>query len=46
MNVTGLGTAAVDAIEAVGPELIAVGGAIILLAAVALGIRWIKASFF
>lgn len=46
MNVTGLGTAAVDAIEAVGPELIAVGGAIILLASIALGVRWIKASFF
>lgn len=42
----GLGVAAVDAIEAVGPEIIAVGGAIIALAAIALGIRWIKATFF
>lgn len=42
----GLGESAVTAIEAVGPEIIAVGGAIIGLAAIALGIRWIKATFF
>lgn len=42
----GLGTSAVAAIESVGPEILAVGGAIIALAAIALGVRWIKASFF
>lgn len=42
----GLSTAAVTAIGDVGPEIIAVGGAIIALAAIALGIRWIKATFF
>lgn len=42
----GLGTDAVAAITAVGPEILAVGGAIIALAAIALGIRWIKATFF
>lgn len=42
----GLGTEAVTAIAAVGPEILAVGGAIIALAAIALGVRWIKASFF
>lgn len=42
----GLGTDAVAEIAAVGPEILAVGGAIIALAAIALGIRWIKAAFF
>lgn len=42
----GLGTDAVTNIAAVGPEILAVGGAIIALACIALGIRWIKASFF
>lgn len=42
----GLGTDAVAAIQAVGPEILAVGGAIIALAAIALGVRWIKATFF
>lgn len=42
----GLGTDAVASITEVGPELLAVGGAIIALAAIALGIRWIKAAFF
>jgi len=42
----GLGAGAVTAIEGVGPEMLAVGGAIIALAAIALGISWIKATFF
>lgn len=42
----GLGTDAVAAITAVGPEILLVGGAIIGLAAIALGVRWVKASFF
>lgn len=42
----GLITEATGAISAVEPVLLAVGGAVIALAAVSLGIRWVKASFF
>lgn len=42
----GLGTEAAASVSLVGPEIITVGGAIIGLAAIALGIRWIKATFF
>jgi len=41
-----IGTSAATAIGTVEPVLIVVGGAIIALAAVALGIRWVKATFF
>lgn len=41
-----IGTSAAAAIGTVEPVLIVVGGAIIALAAVALGIRWVKATFF
>lgn len=41
-----IGTSAAASIAAVEPVLIVVGGAIIALAAVALGIRWVKATFF
>lgn len=39
-------TEATAAIAAVEPVLLAVGAAVIALAAVSLGIRWVKASFF
>lgn len=39
-------TDAVAELATVGPALLAVGTAVIGLAAIALGIRWIKASFF
>lgn len=42
----GLGTSAVASVESIGPEILAVGGAIIGIAAIAMGIRWIKATFF
>lgn len=42
----GLGTDAVAAVVSIGPEILAVGGAIIGIAAIAMGIRWIKATFF
>lgn len=41
-----IGTSAAASIATVEPVLIVVGGAIIALAAVALGIRWVKATFF
>ena len=41
-----IGTSAAASIASVEPVLIVVGGAIIALAAVALGIRWVKATFF
>lgn len=41
-----IGTSAAASIGTVEPVLIVVGGAIIALAAVALGIRWVKATFF
>lgn len=41
-----IGTSAAASISSVEPVLIVVGGAIIALAAVALGIRWVKATFF
>ena len=37
---------AVDTVASLQPALMAVGGVIIGLAAVALGIRWVKATFF
>lgn len=43
---TQIGTDAAASIASVEPVLIVVGGAIIALAAVALGIRWVKATFF
>lgn len=43
---TGMGTSAVAAVESIGPEILAVGAAIIGIAAIAMGIRWIKATFF
>lgn len=33
-------------LEAVQGDIVTIGGAIIVLAAVVLGIRWIKAQFF
>lgn len=42
----GLSAEAVTAIGSIGPEILAVGGAIIGIAAIAMGIRWIKATFF
>lgn len=39
-------TNAVTSIEALGPEILAIGGAIIGLAVIAMGIRWVKATFF
>lgn len=33
-------------LEAVQADIVTIGGAIIVLAAVVLGIRWIKAQFF
>lgn len=41
-----LGTAAAATVTSIGPEIIAVGTAIIGIAAVAMGVRWIKATFF
>lgn len=42
----GLGTSAVAAVESIGPEILAVGGAIIGIAAISMAIRWVKATFF
>lgn len=39
-------TSAVTSIEALGPDIVSIGGAIIGLAVIAMGIRWIKATFF
>lgn len=39
-------TAVVTAIEGVGTDIQTIGGAIIVLAAGVLAIRWIKAQFF
>lgn len=38
--------AAVLEVAALSPMIVSIGGAIIALAVVALGIRWIKATFF
>lgn len=35
-----------DQLTAVKADIVTIGGAIIVMAAVALGIRWIKAQFF
>lgn len=43
---SGLTTSAIDTINGLTPVIMAVGGAIIALAAVAMGIRWVKATFF
>lgn len=39
-------TEVTDKITAVQGDIVTIGGAIIVLAAVVLGIRWIKAQFF
>jgi len=39
-------TALVTAVEGVGTDITAVGGAIVLVAAAVMAFRWIKASFF
>lgn len=39
-------TAGTNAIDGVGPAILAVGAGIVGLAGVALAVRWIKASFF
>lgn len=39
-------TKAVTSIEALGPQILSIGGAIIGLAVIAMGVRWLKASFF
>ena len=39
-------TAATTDVAALGPHIISIGSAIIALAVIALGIRWIKATFF
>lgn len=39
-------TAVTTQLEAVQGDIVTIGGAIIVLAAVVLGIRWIKAQFF
>lgn len=44
-----MGTIAADAITTIGEvdtAILAVGAAIVALAAVAMGIRWVKATFF
>lgn len=41
-----IGAASAASVAEVEPVLLAVGGAIIALAAVALAIRWVKATFF
>lgn len=38
--------AAIAQITAVQDDIVTIGGAIIILAAVVLGIRWVKAQFF
>lgn len=43
---SGLTTSAIDTINGLTPVIMSVGGAIIALAAVAMGIRWVKATFF
>lgn len=39
-------TAVTAQIESVQGDIITIGGAIIVLAAVVLGVRWVKAQFF
>lgn len=39
-------TDVVTKIESVGADILTIGGAIIAIAAIVLGIRWIKAQFF
>lgn len=46
MDYSAIITAGTDAVEGVGPAILAVGAAIVALAGVALAVRWIKASFF
>lgn len=43
---TDLITGAVDTIGTVETAVLAVGTAIVALAAIAMGIRWVKATFF
>lgn len=39
-------TGVVTEIEAVGADILVIGGAIIGIAVIVLGIRWVKAQFF
>lgn len=39
-------TAVTEQLDAVQADVVTIGGAIIVLAAVVLGIRWLKAQFF
>lgn len=39
-------TAITDQISSVEADIITIGGAILVLAAIALGVRWLKAQFF
>ena len=41
-----ISSSAIDTINDLTPVVLLVGGAIVALAAVALGIRWVKATFF
>lgn len=41
-----LGADAITMLDTVQVAILAVGGAIVVLAAVAMGIRWVKATFF
>lgn len=41
-----LATDAIAMISTVETSILAVGAAVVLLAAVAMGIRWVKATFF
>lgn len=41
-----LATEAIAMISTVETSILAVGAAVVLLAAVAMGIRWVKATFF
>lgn len=43
---TGLTTDAIATIGTVETAVLAVGAAIVALAAIAMGIRWVKATFF
>lgn len=43
---TGLATEALATIGDVSTAILAVGAAVVALAAIAMGIRWVKASFF
>ena len=46
VGIDGLAGDAVDTIETVGTVVLTVGGAIIGVAAIAMAVRWVKATFF